>query len=667
MANNNIERNSMDYILTDILPVEISELFTYRYFYSFLVSNNKLIDKILENIIKLKNDTNMKMKLFESNHWVSMPLKYSIMKAHETTRELNVVQPIAAVEIYLFISAFQKEIINSLENKSLYSIRYHRKANDLYYKKKKKNTTHYFSSVSEELKRGIIEQTGMFFDLKPFQSIVSFTSSDKWFDLNLKYKYFAKLDYKACFDSIYTHTYKWLISRDVNDSKQFKNTNLFTTIDRIMQNINASTSNGIVVGPEFSRLIAELLLQGIDSIIYNTLMNHGYIHEQNYSISRYVDDIFIFAESEDLLEKIIKLFNDISQKYMLRLNESKIIKYKLPCVLNPWLNQASEYATNLSNTMFYTDKEIKEFDYSDEKPYIFKTFMFFRRKSTLKRNFNDLICLHKNNQKTLVSYVFGTLLNKISHCCGECNIFKSSVTENTIYAFLDYVFYVYSHFPNFDNTQKLVSIISYIDDEFKLNTKNTQVLQKIFEKYSYIFDKSNINDVINLILLCAKCSIEIPYAYENKILKTIKDEDNPIIWASYFLYSRYETSYYREIKKMITQIINNKMESILKKKNISTYREFWWLLVFNKCPFIDKSQQDLFDDIVKKSVKINNARFTSEICINLVADFLLNNNKQFFEWDIDHNDLLKQITFRTQQRTVFKNYKYGQIEYCSID
>lgn len=37
MDLNNIKRNNLDYLLTDILPTELSDRFTYSYFYEFLL------------------------------------------------------------------------------------------------------------------------------------------------------------------------------------------------------------------------------------------------------------------------------------------------------------------------------------------------------------------------------------------------------------------------------------------------------------------------------------------------------------------------------------------------------------------------------------------------------------------------------------------------------
>ena len=78
MDMNNIERNQLDYILTDVLPVELSEQFSYYYFYEYLVEHTTEIDKIIELIKKKKNDNHIVFS--ESKNWVTAPLSYTIMK-----------------------------------------------------------------------------------------------------------------------------------------------------------------------------------------------------------------------------------------------------------------------------------------------------------------------------------------------------------------------------------------------------------------------------------------------------------------------------------------------------------------------------------------------------------------------------------------------------------
>ena len=76
----NIKRNQLDYMLTDVMPTELSDRFTYTYFYEYLINNNKEITRIVKELVRLKNK-NGKEVLFNGNkNWVTAPLKYTIMK-----------------------------------------------------------------------------------------------------------------------------------------------------------------------------------------------------------------------------------------------------------------------------------------------------------------------------------------------------------------------------------------------------------------------------------------------------------------------------------------------------------------------------------------------------------------------------------------------------------
>ncbi|MFW2504575.1 RNA-directed DNA polymerase [Clostridium diolis] len=687
MSFDNIKRNSLDYILTDILPIEISELYTNKFFYDFMIKNNNWLECILKKIIIDKNNTNEHRKLFEDAKWTSLPLKYTVAKNSNAVRTLNILHPVAAIELFLFVASYEKEIVNLLEKGSVYSLRYHKKNNDLYYKSKNKRTIKYFEDVSQEIDKEVIEQTGLYFKIQPFSSIAAFTKSDRWFTLNSQFKYFARTDYKSCFDSVYTHTYKWLIGKDVNDTKEFNNGNLFTTIDRVLQNINARTSNGIVVGPEFSRMIAEILLQGIDSAVFNRLLNNGIKPNEQYNVYRYVDDIFIFASTEEILNTILKNYEEIAGKYLLSLNESKLVREKLPFILNVWLKETSNYVTQASSIIFYTKQERDKYsvdkqeehkrELGDEQPdklidiSLLRSRVFLNSRLTLMQKFNELICMYPQKTKTIVAYTYGMILNKIQSTRNYVKLFKTNASENVIYYFLDYIFYIYSYYPDFNNTQRLISLISYVNDEIDLIENRNHLIQKLINKYAFIFDKANINDIINLILLCTILKIEIPYVQERNLLDRIRVEDNPIVWATYLLYSKYDKEYYEIIINEIENLIEDRMDSILNKKSILTYREFWWLLVFNKCPFITKTSQNIFDKIINDNwnSEITDNSSPAEISTFLFGEYLRKGAKQFFEWDIENKTLLKEITYKTLRRTIFKNYNGNLrfMEFTSID
>ena len=93
MDLNNIKRNQLDYILTDMLPTELSERFTFFYFYEFLMTKRKELKQMNNFLILIKNKYKTGI-MFEGggsghgghkgNNWVTMPLKYSIMKELHT-------------------------------------------------------------------------------------------------------------------------------------------------------------------------------------------------------------------------------------------------------------------------------------------------------------------------------------------------------------------------------------------------------------------------------------------------------------------------------------------------------------------------------------------------------------------------------------------------------
>lgn len=665
MDLNNIKRNNLDYLLTDILPTELSDRFTYSHFYEYLLSKPKKVGQMVRDLeeIKAKPDG-----LFKGKEWASMPLKYTIMKDLCTVREISLVQPLAAIEMLLFVELYQKEILNLLNKNACFSLRYHHRNNNLCYKNRNKSITKYFSEESKDAGREILEQTGMFFDIAPYKAIATFTSSEEWFVLNSKYKYFIRTDYKACFDSIYSHTYTWLIGKGSIDTKCFgDNSNIFSVIDRLLQNINARRSNGIVVGPEFSRMIAELLLQSIDIAVYNKMINEGKKSGIDYNTYRYVDDIFIFAKSEEIAMQVVENYSEIARKYLLQLNESKLFSSRVPFVLDGWLNETNGFTNRMCNLLFTTKEEQKVYvdkimttdnnDSFNYMPYLLRSHVIrygSKAKQSIMNQLNELICKYESKSRTIVAYFLSSILNHVGKNKEKVTVFKKDVKASTVFSFLDLVLYGYSFFPNYGNTQKLLQIISYVRDEYDI-FRDEERLQDLFNKYVFVFDKANLNDVVNLLLFCRQSAIEISYVQEKNIVKKLEEKDDPVLWATYLIYSQYNRRYSLEIRDYIECKLREKIDSIRVKKSIYEYREFWWILVFNKCPFITDTTQKIIDNVIAQ-LKVPSQGCTKEL-INLFKDFLQNNPDQFFDWNINENDFLRTFTFKTHEKSIFKNYK----------
>lgn len=290
-----IKRNELDYLVTDILPVELQEMLSLESFYRFLNENQRLLDEIKTALHKERHSGSS----IVFDKWHAMPLKYSVYKSHGSERQLALLNPFSMLEVYFFVNLYGESLLNTMRDNK-FSLRTHKAKTTLYYIGRDKKYLVYGDVENEGYDIESLEATGLFFDITQFSRIKEFFKSEKWSLLNMKYKNYAKLDYQSCFDSIYTHTFKWLVSSNVIDSKSYSHTNhLYSVTDRVLQHINSSISNGIVVGPEFSRMIAELLLLKIDEEVYFRLNELGYTNKTHYEIYRYVDDIFVFANDEN--------------------------------------------------------------------------------------------------------------------------------------------------------------------------------------------------------------------------------------------------------------------------------------------------------------------------------------------------------------------------------
>lgn len=658
-----LERNKLDYILTDLLPYELSERFSYKPFYDFLMDkkNQVSILKIINELRELRAKGNM---LFQGS-WATTPLKYNIVKNKDANREMSLLQPLSILNIYLFIELYQKDILSYFSKNSIFSLRYHRKKTGLYYKKSAKKIIEYFDFEKVlQMGKKAIQRSGAFFDIVKFQSPNSFIDSQIWENANLRFNYYAFMDYKSCFDSIYSHAYKWII-----DSKEAKNSNLFITIDRIIQNINGKSSNGLVVGPEFSRMIAEILLQHIDGKVALQLMSDGINYDEQYVAFRYVDDIFIFASTQEVLDSVIKTFGAIGEMYRMHLNDLKKENGITPYLPKRWMDKTRSLSS-LIDTMFYKVSTKEYIELPEQDKHIVKNdFVHIRR---IKAEFLSLMTGFPEARRSIVSFLLSTIVNNISMKNRGYKLFSENNIKRSL-LLLDLAFFIYVYFPTFESTRKLISLITYMNDEVRFDEKGSdsnQGLQRIIHKYSFIFKKTNLFDICDWFIFMSEYGINLGPSIEEYILKNLDQIDNPLLWADFLVYSCYNTSLHNETLEKVEQTITQKL-GILIDKDYILQQEFWYIIIFHNCPHLDKEIVEKLVDIINKindeateSEKNNdkNRCFTGQLT-EMICEFAnrldfwgKRHPESFYNWTTS-SDMTKQITYRTQQNTVFRKFK----------
>lgn len=651
-SKNNIERNKLDYILTDIMPVEVSELFSYSKFYEYLLSKQSTLDDIVSQMHAMKaENSETPFSGGKWGNWATSPLKFNILKGTDSIRELNLVQPLSAMNIYFFVECYQKELLDILSNNACFSLRYHRKNSDLFYRRKSKKIVDYFKKISQKVDRAILQQTGAYFKIHKFNSVSSFTNSRLWQQCNFKYRNFSKIDYKSCFDSIYTHAYKWCIEKDTVDSKEASNANLHIVIDRVLQNINGRSSNGLIVGPEFSRMIAEVLLQEIDVEVKHNLAAQGLNAGTDYRVFRYVDDIYIFSHTQAHTDLIIKTIERAAQKYLLKFNEFKYLKAYTPVVLSSWLGKARALSDRIS-ALFYRKQELH--DMAEKKPLLKSGYISVDR---IKDDFIYLVNEFPKEQRYIVSFMLSTLLNNISNKKDGYALFEPDKCARA-FVLLDLAMYIYSFCPCFEHTQKLISMIVYMDDElqFSKDELNHKKLINLIRRYSFVFEKGNMNDLCNWFVFFHDYSVPLLRSTETIFEKKLREEDNPILWANYLIYSRYHSDYHQEILTWVEEVLQYKVNQIGSKDPL-LQKEFWYVLTFINCPYISSSVKTALENIVRPMATAAETNLANKIK-KIIAEFLLQNKSNlFFCWGYYHFNTSKQLTFRTYQRTLFKQYK----------
>lgn len=124
-----------------------------------------------------------------------------------------------------------------------------------------------------ELEDKEYKQVGSYFVYKEFSNIHRFFESDIYHQCEKKYDEMVQLDITKCFDSIYTHSITWAIigKQQTKLNISGSNSTFAGQFDKLMQRLNHNETNGIVIGPEFSRIFAEIILQSIDGNILERL------------------------------------------------------------------------------------------------------------------------------------------------------------------------------------------------------------------------------------------------------------------------------------------------------------------------------------------------------------------------------------------------------------
>lgn len=321
-AKGNLRQNDvMRAVVTDTLPEEVPIVFSNDGFYKNTSGGMKLSGdeaELAETILSQKDG-------------YTIPYRYNVLRDNSSTRGLSLIHPAAQARVAEFYYKYDA-LICHYARRSTISLRSPFKVGSTYFVRgpgSSKNSVkrHSIDTVAMEK---TVSSPASYFSYNHVDRAHKFFGSDDYLHLEKKFSIFRMLDVAKCFSSIYTHTITWAVS-DVRTAKDNTFASSFgNDFDRLMQSMNYNETNGICIGPEVSRVFAEIILSAVDEGIKNRLITHSLEYRKDYDIRRYVDDFYVFGRDEDVVDTVTGSIEAELREYNLHINSLKTVTLKRP-------------------------------------------------------------------------------------------------------------------------------------------------------------------------------------------------------------------------------------------------------------------------------------------------------------------------------------------------
>jgi hypothetical protein len=420
------------------------------------------------------------------------PYGFDIAHKDREFRRLSVIHPRNQVAVADFFNRNSSQILyySSLSDVSIRypaSVAKTVKYSDRLFSERKSNV---LDSIEESSKE--YENLGSFFSYKYFSNIFKFYEHYKYHNAEKKFDVLLRLDVSKCFDSIYTHSLPWstlgtLAAKDHLD--QSKRT-FGGRFDSLLQEMNQGETNGIVIGPEFSRIFAEIILQKVDrNFLHAMAVRRGYDHRVDFQAFRYVDDYFIFCSSEVDLHDVERELGIALKEMKLSINAAKSDVIKKPIITS--LTIAKNRVRNVfSDCIEVFENEIEHplgsgILVCKHSPKVRSNNMIVGFKSVLKETLVDY--------KNILNYSFAALERNISNIFSKYGQNLPAIRDErglvvAVIGILEFAFFTYAADPRVNVSVRLARVISTIVDQMNLVNVSSDSKHQVLK---YIFDNVN--------------------------------------------------------------------------------------------------------------------------------------------------------------------------------
>ncbi|WP_156831181.1 antiviral reverse transcriptase Drt3b [Arhodomonas aquaeolei] len=482
--------------MTETTPYEVPIIFSNEGFYDNVrnenaLKTNPIFKQLFEKILHTQ----------PAEPKATAPFFYKIRKNSDSFRVLALPHPHTELRVRDFYSKYDR-LICYYTSLSPVSIRAPLKPAKRYYYGNSWDDIQKYKvedEISPQSEDDIAKHSPSYFAYSGFSRLHKFFDSNEYLRLEESFPFLKSLDVSKCFDSIYTHSIAWalkdkpFIKRNLKSGKK----SFGHEFDQLLQKANNNETNGILIGPEISRIFAEIIFQDIDLRTLRLARDrHNLEHGQDYAIRRYVDDVYIFAKNEHQSRILYNIYCQHLEMYNLKDNSLKSFG-----IWRPFVTNRSRVVHDVNRAIdHYTKGFLRR---SNSNPRALLPLKVHRRQSmtdSFVKQIKATCSYNETMYEEVAPYVNSAMFQRLKSLVNNDLRGASAETienyKNACIAILDASFFFYNVAPTVNGSYKLAasSILAARFADRYLRNREKEVKSFIFERTRIFLESDSFKD-----------------------------------------------------------------------------------------------------------------------------------------------------------------------------
>ncbi|WP_111977586.1 antiviral reverse transcriptase Drt3b [Algibacillus agarilyticus] len=493
-------------IITDTLPYEVPINFLNEGVYHYLKGQESPFSSVAPSISGF-------IKLFFDYEKYTKPYNYRIHKNSKSKRLLSVPHPAVQIKISNLYRDYDS-LITELCSRSPVSLRAPSRVASRFYEKELEDSSEPVTREGVEVERDGFEKESKFassyFTYKKYNFLYKYYDSYESHRIEKKFEHLTRFDISKCFHNIFVPSFGWALKGKEFAKRYSQHFSVESQFEQLMLQANEDENSGIIIGPEFSRIFAEVILQRIDLNIIENVKNKLKLRfDSDYTVRRYVDDYFLYTKNQSTAKKILDVVLGELEEFKLFVNESKTEFVEVPFITG--LTIAKMDAKDLVSKTFenlLTEEHEKKEDASFIKP-----INPSREANRFIKNLKRLVKDNDVSYESLSGYTLGEVRRKLYRILEDERVKSSLVENNTeqllklLLFVLEISFFIYSMDIRVRTTYIITQIVVRLNTITKVThvSFKDNVRKKIYDEsvllLSKMKDKGKANSIETLNLL----------------------------------------------------------------------------------------------------------------------------------------------------------------------